>query len=296
MAAAQGTQGGPSGARAVPVWLTDGSPGRFSDVHRLRARHRTILGIPAPYKGCVDPAVPVGAATIRGDQPGDVLLPEAEWALTFPDGMRPYLEAPERVDPATPVVLQGLIEGKWPNRMLAQLGRWRVGSLGNNLLAEGPGIPTSIGAIEGAGVRGEVEVAYRYPRGGPAGPEQTRVQRTTLADLRHQNLLGLVREVLRVCRERGEPIEAIDLSAMGEAAAVANERGRFWASARFERVPLPDPRKVFPLMRLAERVVRGVLAEGLGVPPGTPITIVTRDQQGAVVGRGTLTWQAGTAA
>jgi hypothetical protein len=277
----------------VPVWLTDGSPGRFSDVHRLRARHRTILGLPAPYKGCVDPAVPVGTAAIRGDQPDDVLLPEAEWTLTFPDGLRPYLEAPERVDPATPVVLQGLIEGKWPNRMLARLGQWRPDSLGNNLLAEGPGIPTSIGAIEGAGVRGEVEVAYRYPRG---GQEQTRVQRTTLADLRHQNLLGLVREALQVCREQGEAIEAIDLSAMGEAAAVFNERRRLWASARFARVPLPDPRKVFPLMRLAERVVRGILAEGLGVPPGTSITIVTRDQQGAVVGRGTLTWQAVTAA
>jgi hypothetical protein len=237
--------------------------------------------------------VPVGTATIHGDQADDVLFPEAEWTLTFPDGTRPHLDAPDRVDPATPVVMQGLIEGKWANRMLAQFGRWRVGSLGNNLLAVGPGIPTTIGAIEGAGVRGEVEVSYRYPRG---GQDQTRVQRSTLADLRGQNLLRLVQEVLRFCRDRGEPIDAIDLSAMGEAAAVANERGRFWRSARFERVPLPDPRKMFPLMRLAERVVNGIIAEGISAPPGNPISIVTRDGQGAVVGQGTLTWQARSAA
>jgi hypothetical protein len=286
-------QGNLAAVKTVRVWLTDGSPGRFGDIHRLRAWHRTLLGIPAPYKGCIDPAVPTGAATIRGEQPGDVLFPEAEWILAFPDGTRPYLAAPDRVDPATPVVMQGLIEGKWANRMLAQLGQWRVGSLGNNLLAEGPGIPTTIGAIEGAGVRGEVEVSYHYLRD---ERDQTRVQRSTLADLRGQNLLGLVREVLRICREQGEQIDAIDLSAMGAAAAVFNERRRFWQSARFDRVPLPDPRKMFPLMRLAERVVHGIIAEGISVPPGSPIRIITRDRQGAVVGEGTLTWQASPAA
>ena len=116
-----------------------------------------------------------------------------------PAGIEPYLREPEQVTASTSVVLQGLIEGKWLNRFLGHLDVWQPASLGNNLLAAGPGILTTLGALED-GAAGEVEVVYTCERNG----QQTRTQRTTLADLRGQNILALVREVLTVCRDAGE--------------------------------------------------------------------------------------------
>jgi len=270
------------------VWLTDGSPARFSDVHQLRATHRSILGIRTPYKGLVDPAVPIGSAIIEAERADDVIIPEAEWTVLFPDGIRRYLEAPDHVDHATPVLMQGLIEGKWLNRLLGTRA-WGPASMGNNLLADGPGIPATLGQIE-AGARGEIQITYQYQH---AGQTRTQVQRTTLADLRGQNILGLVRDVLRFCQETEQEIDAIDLSAMGPEAALVTDRRRLWASMRFARVPLPNPQYLFPLHRLGERIVQSILAEGLTVPPDTAISIVTRDPHGTVVGQGKLSWQAG---
>ena len=271
--------------KTARIWMTDGSPAVVADLRQLETVHPTLLGMPARYKGTVDPAVHVGPATILADHPDDALFAEAEWCVLFPDGIEPYLRDPEQVTASTSVVLQGLIEGKWLNRFLGHLDVWQPASLGNNLLAAGPGVLTTLGALDD-GAAGEVEIVYTCERNG----QQTRTQRTTLADLRGQNILALVREVLTVCREAGEPIEGVDLSAVGETAAVVNERWRFQQALQ-AMGGLPSPPTPEALQRLAESVVRAILAEGIGAVPGTPIRIVTRDAVGAVVGEGALTWQ-----
>src|SRR5207237_6837750 len=117
--------------------------------------------------------------------------------------------------------------------------------------------------------------------------------RARLADLRGQNVTALVREVLTVCHA-GEAIDGIDLSAVGESAAVVNERWRF-QQAVHAMGGMPSPPTSEALQRLAESVVLGILAEGLSALPGAPIRIVTREADGAVVGEGALTWKLGTA-
>ncbi len=76
--------------------------------------------------------------------------------------------------------MQGLVEGKWLNRLLG-VREWRPATLGNNLLAKGPGIATTIGAIEAeAAGAGEVCVSYHWPK---AEREETRMQMSFLSDL-----------------------------------------------------------------------------------------------------------------
>jgi hypothetical protein len=271
-------------AETVRIWITDGSLVPFADVTRLPAAHRGFLGLRATYKGCLDPAVPVGTATIGGARPDDAFFPEAEWCVLVPGGRG----QPAAVDEATPVVLQGLIEGKWLNRLLGT-SAWRPATLGNNLLAAGHGIATTLGAIERGEVAGEVAVAYRYRAD---GQERTRVQRTTLADLRGQNILGLVRAVLRVCAQAGQALEGVDCSALGETAAVVNERPRLRAGLRFAHLPLLNPLNLLRRRAVAERVIAGILDEGHGAPPGEAVRVTTRDQAGQIVGEGALTWRA----
>lgn len=258
------------------VWITDGSAPVFSDTRRLKASHRGILGLPVRYEGFVDPDVPTGSAALTGE-PDDVLFVEAEWVVEFPGGIQELAADPDALDDSTPIVLQGLIEGKWMTRLLGTRA-WQPASVGNNVLGEGPGIPTVVGALEGE-LGGEVVVEYTLADG------SVRTQRARAAALRGENVAALLREVIQTCS--GEPLDAIDLGAVGPEAAVVNEPHRMRASIRHERLPLPDPRP----HAAKERLVRAALADGLGVPPGTPAVLTTTDASGAVVGRASLVWE-----
>jgi len=79
------------------VWISDGSGMPFVDVAQLPVSHPGLTGRPAPYKGAVDLSVPIGTARPLASRADDTFVPEAEWCLTFPDGMQPYLAHPERV-------------------------------------------------------------------------------------------------------------------------------------------------------------------------------------------------------
>ena len=255
------------------VWITDGSVPVFSDTRRLRAAHKGLLGLPVRYEGFVDPEVPRGSAEITGTAE-DVLFVEAEWCLEFPEGIDRHRDDPDGVDAATPVLLQGLIEGKWMNRLL-DTRAWQPASLGNNVLADGRGIETTLGALEGS-ARAETAIEYELPGGG------RQAYRTTADDLRGQNLLELVRDVLRT----GEELDAIDLGAIGDEAATVNEPRRLKQALR----PVPNPLNVLP-HRAKERLVRTALAEGISLPPGTPARLTTTDGSGSVVGTAALTWR-----
>ena len=245
------------------IWITDGSLPVFSDTVGLNASHRGLFGIPTRYEGFVDPAVERGSATIAAEREDDALVVEAEWAIEFPDGI------PSEVDPSTPVIVQGLAEGKWLNRLLGTKA-WQPASLGNNLIAEGPGIRTSLGALE-MGRPGKVLLAYERADGG------IQEQSSPLEAISGNNLLGLVREVLRVSAESGG-VEAIDLGALGEQAAIVNEPARIKAASR----PLPVPH------RGKERLARQAIADGLAVPPGGLVKLVVLNGTGEPVGEGEL--------
>jgi hypothetical protein len=245
----------------VRVWITDGSLPKFSDTIRLNTSHRALFGLPARYEGFVDPAVERGSATVAAERDDDALVVEAEWAIEFPDGI------PAEVDPSTPVVVQGLAEGKWLNRLLGTRA-WQPASLGNNLIAEGPGIRSSLGALE-LGRPGAVGLSYERADGG------VQEHFSPLEAISGNNLLGLVREVLRV----DDGVEAIDLGALGEHAAIVNEPPRIKAAAR----PLPIPH------RSKERLARRAIADGLAVPPGGTVKLVVLNGAGETVGEGELT-------
>jgi len=277
----------PGMSKHARIWLSDGSGAPTSDLHELSVTHPTLFGRPAPYKGTFDALVPIGTAIVDAARDDDSLFPEAEWCLTFPAASGEIYDHPEQLNLATPVVLQGLIEGKWLNRLSGTL-EWRPASLGNNLLADGPGIVTTLGAIE-ASEQGEVLVSYQYAHDNQA---VTRTQRSTLPDLRGQNILELVRAVLAYGRDTQQAIDWIDFSAMGTTAAIVNEPARLQAAMRASGLSPSELATVAGFQQLGVRFIQDILAEGIGVPAGNPITIAVRDQHGTIVGQGQLTWRA----
>ena len=254
------------------VWITDGSWPVFSDTQRLRAKHPALFFLRTRYEGFVDPAVPRGSASVRPEREDDALYVEAEWVVEFPDGIDGYLSEPRLVDAATEITVQGMIEGKWMNRLLGTTA-WRPASMGNSLIAAGPGLSTSVGALEW-GEGGSMRLSYR------TGAGVLRTQQASVADLRGHNAVGLIREVLRVCGRDGGGLDGINLGAVGESAAVVNERERFKSAAH----PFAHAAK--------EKLVRAVIEEGSAVPPGGSAAIVVVDPAGGVVGEGDLTLEA----
>ena len=245
------------------VWITDGSVPVFSDTQQLEASHRGFLGLPVAYEGFVDPEVPRGSGTVRAELDDDALFVEAEWCVELTGGLEPGL-----LEDTSPLVVQGLIEGKWFNRLLGTR-EWQPASLGNNLLAAGPGIATTLGELENGAAVGEVRVKYTSVAG------SLQVQESTLADLGGENVGALLREVLGLHRD----LEAVDLGAFGERSAIVNEKRRLRASM-LGGLPLPH--------RTKERLVRAALAERLHVPPTSVVTLAVRDGGGTVVGEGSL--------
>ena len=114
----------------------------------------------------------------------------------------------------------------------------------------------------------------------PHGGGALRTQQASIADLRGHNAVGLIREVLRVCARDGLGLDAINLGAVGEGAAVVNERERFKAAAH-------------PFAHFAKKkLVRAAIDERLGVPPGSSAAMVVVDAAGTVVGEGKLKLEA----
>jgi len=142
--------------------------------------------------------------------------------------------------------------------------------MGNSLIAAGPGLTTSVGALDW-GEGGSMRLSYRTAGGA------LRTQEASIADLRGHNAVGLIREVLRFCSRDAGRLDAINLGAVGEGAAVVNERARFKSAAH-------------PFAHVAKtRLVRSVLGEGLALPRGSSAAMVVVDGAGQVVGEGELT-------
>ena len=249
-----------SPSASARVWITDGSLPVFSDTTQLEASHPVLAGLRTRYEGFVDPAVARGSLEIARELPGDALFVEAEWAIEFPD------DGPPVTTPETEVVLQGLIEGKWMNRLLGTEA-WQPASVGNNVIAAGAGIRTTLGALEGD-LAGEARLEYESERAG------RRTLLTRPADLRGHNILALVQEVVAI----GEALDGINLGALGAESAVVNAKERMLTAA----LPLPRPHAS------KERLVWRALADGLAIAPGTAATMTVTDGAGARRREGSL--------
>jgi hypothetical protein len=265
---------------AVKIWITDGSGAPFGDVAVLPAAHPGTLGGEVAYKGVPDEGVPVGNAALSADSPADVFIPEAEWCICFPGETGPFIADPDSLTESTPIVMQGMIEGKWLNRFGADL-TWRPASLANNLLAQGPGIPGTLGGLESGAMRGEVRVQYECPAG-----HQT--YSSTLEDLRGHNVLGLARAVFGYCREQSLTVEAVDCSARGPASAWAEDRRFLQQLMAAAGVTPADLKGPDAWRRLAPEIAKIASHEGIIVEPGTPVELVVTSGTDTV-GRGQLT-------
>jgi hypothetical protein len=264
----------------VKIWITDGSAAPFGDIAVLPARHPGMQGGEIPYKGVLDESVPVGEAIVYAEGPADCLVPEAEWVICFPGGTDAFVADPDALTGSTPIVMQGLIEGKWLNRFDKDLA-WRPASLGNNLLARGPGIPGTLASLEEGGMQGRLAVQYACPAG-------RHTYSSTIADLRGHNLLGLARAVFAYCREQNLAVEAVDCSARGPASAFAEDRQflqQVMTAAGVAPAELSGPDA---WRQLAPEISKIAIDQGLVVEPDTPMDLVVR--AGAdTVGRGQLT-------
>jgi hypothetical protein len=262
------------------IWITDGSPAPFADVIRLSASHPGTMGGDVAYKGALDGAVPVGRTAVLMEDPSDCLVPEAEWCICFPDGTGAFLADPSALNDSTHIVLQGMIEGKWLNR-LGDGMLWKPASIGNNLLAEGTGIPTTFAAVESGAVNGAIDIRYTCHAG-----RQT--QSASVDDLRGHNILGLARAVFEYCREQGLSAEAVNCSARGPNSALAEDRaflGRVLAAARVTPAELAMPAAWATVMREAVKIAAG---DGLMVETGAPVELVVTVGSD-VVGSGRMT-------
>jgi hypothetical protein len=232
-----------------------------------------MLGLPIRYEGFVDDEVGVGSLRVQAADGTDVLFAEAEWYVELPAGA-----AEGAVEERTPVILRGFIEGKWMNRLLGTRA-WKPASMGNNVIADGPGIPTTLGELE-TGVKGTIRLEYETGAG-------RQIHSSDALELRGHNVAELVREVVEVCRASGQPIDGVNLGAVGLRAAVVNEQARVKRALRADSVPLPNPLNVRP-HQAKERLVGQALQDGLGVPPGGDVTLTT-SVRGLDVGRAVLT-------
>ncbi len=269
-------KGGRGMAESIAVWLSDGSGAPFVDVHALDATHPGFMGQPVAWQGWVDSGVPVGEAQLIVGA-DDRFVPEAEWCVSLLD---PDLDS-ARIDGSTAVVLQGLIEGKWLNRLRDTLA-WQPASVGNNLYATGRGIRTTLAAVE-AGEQGEVVVRYWYGE-----EEQERRQRALLAALVGHNIPGLVRAVLQHGRSAGMVVQAIDCAAIGREAAVVNESDRVQGALQASGLRPADLTTPTAWQRVGNALIDSIIEDGLAARPGRAITLQVFDQMGQECGHGEL--------
>jgi hypothetical protein len=264
----------------VKIWITDGSGAPFADLVALAAHHPGMLGGDIPYKGALDENVPVGNAAVLAEGSADCLVPEAEWCICLPDGAARFAADPQALTGSTPIVMQGMIEGKWLNRIGEDLA-WKPASLGNNLLAQGPGIAGTLARLEDGGMQGEIRVDYTCRAG-----RQTLT--AALGDLRGHNLLGLARAVFGHCRDQQLTVEAVDCSARGPASALAEDRRFLQKVMTAAGVTPPELSTLTAWKRLAPQIAKVAIGDGLTVEPGALIDLTVTAGAG-VAGRGQMT-------
>lgn len=289
-------------AHTMGVWITDGSLVEWTDTVGLEAAFPTGRwpevvagalgggGLDARLEGIVDEAVAVGGAQVAWRDGGlDVV---AEWVALFDAP----LAAMDDVGPATPCVVQGMIEGMWLGE-LAREGEvaWRAAAGGNNVVARGRGIATTLGALA-TGDEGlaEARATAYVPMLGGGG----RAHSVAGADLARLPVVELAQAVWKWNRAHPEvDVRGVHFGAAGEMAAYAAlpaaagaRRAHQAFLPRYLRRMLElcprDAREVADEVRAA--MFREAIARGEAARPGVPIILTVTDADGRVVGEGAL--------
>ncbi|GAA3936759.1 hypothetical protein [Litoribacillus peritrichatus] len=192
-------------SHADSLWMTDGSPVDFADTIKIEEAKtpESLLGGHV-YEGAVDPLVVFGTYQLPVDESAYVSV-EAEWVLILPD-------TSGEIDLDTPVKLQGMIDGKYFAEFLENQTHWLPASIGNNLIASGPGIETTLRAILAGDVNATIELSYEDKW----GLQQTFTSNSlSLAEL---PLLALVNGVLH----RDGSVQYVNLGAIESSSAFVN--------------------------------------------------------------------------
>jgi len=143
-----------SSTSTADLWMTDGSTVVFEDTVKISEAMTPddILGSQA-YEGGIDSVVAIGSANLPVDKYSYVSV-EAEWVIVLPED----IDGPILL--STPVTLQGMLDGKYFSEFAQNQNEWFSASLGNNLIAAGPGIQTTISNILAGGLSAHIEAFY----------------------------------------------------------------------------------------------------------------------------------------
>jgi hypothetical protein len=147
----------------------------------------------------------------------------------------------------------------------------------------------ALGDLDTGAAQGEAVVTY-YLAG---QPHDSKTHRTTLADLRGHNILELVRAVLQHCQTTSEEVDAVDCSAIGRDAALANDPQFLQAALSVAGLQPSDLAQAQSWPRLVDATVEACLESGLAVAPNSSVSLTVLDQNQSVCGRGELIWAPG---
>ncbi|MDK2972229.1 MAG: hypothetical protein PWP23_1984 [Candidatus Sumerlaeota bacterium] len=284
----------------LPIWITDSSMIEWNDTVKLdvcfpRWRWPQVVAeslgadIDEHYEGIVDPAIAVGGLHLTWREGG--LDGEAEWVVLFD---RP-LAAFDAIGPNTPCVLQGMIEGKWIAPLAAK-GEvaWVPATVGNNLVARGRGIATTLGGIQqgddGVG-RSVVMVNFPMAAGG------NRVHHAYGGDLMKLPIVEIVESVWRWARENGNvEIRGVNFGANGEMSAYAVDQDRQGQHLRHAFLPkfFSKLRELCPQETLQvvndvrAAMFQEVLDKGEYARPDATMLLTVTDGKGWLAGEGAI--------
>lgn len=293
-------------ALTIPLWITESSLVEWEDttkldVHFNAGRLPLLLaeglgeGFADRYEGLVDPAAAVGGLMLPPGREGLDVVPE--WAVLFE---APLATLPP-IGPATPCVLQGAAEGRWLEE-LAKPGsvRWSEAALGNNLVARGKGIATTLGAIS----RGEREVAgARVFMHFPAVNGEMHLRSLSGSELVGIPVLELAAAVQQLAREGHEgaaAVQGMTFGCAGEIHAYAAEAvlgHRLPQTANLPRLLrkllASDPALTARLLEEARcEAHRDALERGVHLRPGSPIVLTVAGADDVAVGEAAMSFSA----
>jgi len=201
------------------LWMTDGSSVEFSDTLILSSvmTPEDLLGS-HEYEGSLDFNPYIGD-TVFPVWRDSYLSLESEWVLIRENGFT------ELVDEDTEIVLQGMIDAKYFSEFQNSSSHWIPASIGNNVVAAGSGIKTTIGAL----LRGEVSALSSIEFKDRWGRKKTYYSKSeSIADL---PLIELLNEVIR---NQSEVITHINLGAIEEHSAwVSDLKNQVPAAAKY---------------------------------------------------------------
>lgn len=249
------------------LWLMDGSQLTFVDTIKLN------VGVPNSlprytYEGAFE-ELKVGTLTLNDEFfKRSFFSAEAEWAISA------ITEFTLDIDESTPVILQGMIEGKYFAEFFKDQTHWLPASGHNNVLGEGKGILTTVGEIIKGHINAQVNVEYTDNLG--------RLQnfQSNAQALKDMPLVDIILDVVRN-KPQNSVLKTINLGIHGKNAGfVNNERLRSYAIFKtiFEGILPGDAFNQRVLYYLTEKVI----AENMYANSDVTLTVFdqNRDQIG----------------